>query len=233
MNSLKVNLMRYFSIFLLSIVVLGFHSCGMVTQVREQGNSKSWVVAGTKSIGTSKKEIQLKVTSDSTVKKTISISPFENRFEPGNTAPFSVAFANLPLVKANVTLNNSNETTAIKPQVVFNPIQNANELIKCNDTPTNAVKPQKNRSIFYGLLTTLSVLLMFVTFVLGLDSLFFIFMVAALVLTIISIIHTFIKPEPSLTELILTILLFVFNLITGLVLAYLWAIIWFIKYFFR
>jgi hypothetical protein len=43
---LKISSMRYFWTIILSIFILGFHSCGMVSRVREQGESKSWVVSG-------------------------------------------------------------------------------------------------------------------------------------------------------------------------------------------
>ena len=234
---LKISPMRYFWTIILSVFILGFHSCGMVSRVREQGSSKSWVVKGTKSNGLDKQKTTVESVSNSPKFTTGKRDSFSGDVKYSSlVAPIPVATVEkIGMVEILATSAkianpiNAKKTLDIlktdknKRGIIYqiNPVKKFATAEKIDNSKyNNSEKSKGHKSVLFALLTSLSVALMFVALVIESYALFLCSMGVAIVLSVFTIIYLIVE-EPSKKDFIIIVLFFIINLISGAVLLFL------------
>jgi hypothetical protein len=229
----------------LFVILLNLNSCGIGINIREQGNAKSWGISEkkTESLRTHKKENEQfeNRTQTSPVNRNIvqvnnlkSESHLEGQQQENKQ---ELLLKNeIGSNRENSQLDNSKVTELLK--------QNRSEILKTKKTSKNynqfklpkvstakkikllesnveksAINtdaPNKNRSVFYALMTLLFFWLSYVAIYYHIKILFQIFFILAIILLIFTIVNLFLRPKPSVAAIILSVLLTILNLFIAL-----------------
>ena len=220
-NRLTNSLKRKYHYIVCGLLILGFNSCGMVSRVREQGDAKSWVVtasfvnpaltntklfisnAESSQMINEVHEFKVAKTENQTENKTISELLTESFLKSGS---FNADFPKM-IIKRKV--HRENELSIKSTQ------QNNQESPKTE-------KRAKNRSL---LIAGGTVLLVLLTMIIASESTFWyaILFTISTILCVLSIIHLFQKPKPSIGAAILSVLLNILNILGILLSLVIWA----------
>lgn len=226
---------------LIGTLILSLNSCGLVLNVREQGNSKSWVVAG--------KEINIDGSRDSSIQlisqRTCAINPVNKSSLKVNTLETATELkrnhleeryivkheksAHKFIVKNYSTSGISkvgSQWNGYKGKLYPNfALKKTKENLKSNKLSKEhrEANSKKNKALFYAFMSTLSFVLAFLMTATGSDILVGLFFVAAVVLFIVSFILMVMKPEINVLQAALTILLNILNVNLGLLDLLAWA----------
>ncbi len=225
---------------LIGTLILSLNSCGLVLNVREQGNSKSWVVAGKESNrdGSTDSSIQLisqRTCAINPVNKSLKVNTLEtatelkrNHLEERYLVKHEKS-AHKFIVKNYSTSGISkvgSQWNGYKGNLYPNfALKKTKENLKSNKLSKEHTEAnsKKNKALFYAFMSTLSFVLAFLMTATGSDILVGLFFVAAVVLFIVSFIQMGMKPEISALQAALIIFLNILNVILGLIDLVLWA----------
>jgi hypothetical protein len=224
---------------LIGALILSLNSCGLVSNVREQGDSKSWVVTGKeiKHLGSVNLDTQQNLHNNWVIKSdnepinvnTLVIAPEEkcNHSEDGllvkreiPNIKFNKNSSTLGLLKLGTQRCGYNGK--LLPNSALKKTKNNQKSNKLSKEHTGA-NSKKNKAIFFALMSTLSFIIAFFMTATGSDILVGLFFVGAVVLLIVSFIQMTLEPEISAIQAVLTMLLNILNIILGLIDLVLWA----------
>jgi hypothetical protein len=237
---------------ILFVILLNLNSCGIRTNIREQGNAKSWGISG-------KKTVNLRTNNKDNERfenRTQTSPENQNIVQVNKTKPESPLAGQQKENKQELLLKNDIGSNGENSQLDKSKVtelfkQNRSEILKTKETSkkynqfnlpkvstakkikllessfeksaTNKNAPKKNRSVFYAAMTLLSLFLSFIALVSNIEILFWLFFLTTIVLLFTTIVNLFLKPEPSISDVILSILLTILSAITELLMLILLA----------
>ncbi len=241
MNNSVLTLFKKSSwVILYGLLVFNLNSCGLVSNVREQGDSKSWIVAGkvgdrNGSIDSSAQFISQRVCAIKPVNEPINVNTRETASElkcNHSEDSYLVKHENLNskfIIKNNsasgfLKLSSQRNNFKGKSYPISALTKTKYNLKSSKLSKENSVtNPKKNRAIFYALMSTLSLVIVFFMTETGSDILVGLFFVGAVILFIVSFIQMGMKPEICALQAVLTILLNILNIFLALIDLLLWA----------
>ncbi len=240
--SRKPTLKQNLWVIILGTFIFSLNSCGLVSNVREQGDSKSWMVVR-------------KANNESISNVALSSIDSQNSFHDNLKNKHSSLGKVMELeTKERFNLNNQNkklesfgfqihtkgiETNECSSELPLKvKLSNKNDLnqssfrsskieLSQKSIMTKSVKytksnrSRKNRSAYFGWFALLALVISM--FVAESSAFFFIFFIGAIALTILSLVHLFLKPEPKSGTIFLSVLLTILNVIVGLLALLAWA----------
>ncbi len=225
---------------LIGTLILSLNSCGLVLNVREQGNSKSWVVGGKGSHrdGSTYSSTQLISQRECSIKpvnKSVNVNSMETASELNRNHSEESYLVKHENSKSNFIIKNNSTSGFSKVGSQWNgykgklypnfALKKTKDNLKSNKLSKkySEANPKKNRAVFYALMSTLSFVVAFLMTATGSDILVGLFFVAAVVLLIVSLILMAMKPEINVLQAALTILVNILNVNLGLLDLLAWA----------
>jgi hypothetical protein len=241
-NRLFVSFKRKLGYVIFGLLILGFHSCGMVSRVREQGESKSWVVSGPTNAERSYSKRSVSDGEEVT-------STYVNPLITTSIALFSISESSqieseVHVFKVAKTENQTENKTKSElltesflksgsfnadfpKMIIKRKVHRENELSIKSTQQNNQESPKtekraKNRSL---LIAGGTVLLVLLTMIIASEATIWyaILFSISTILCVLSIIHLFQKPKPSIGAAILSVLLNILNLLGILLSLVFWA----------
>jgi hypothetical protein len=219
---------------LIGALILSLNSCGLVSNIREQGDSKSWVVAGKESIrngsiDSSTLLISPRAYAIKSVNKSVNVNTLEisSQIQRNHSEESYLEKHEKSTCKFIIKNNSTSGISKVGRQLHDNKgklypdfaLKKTKDNLKSGKQSKeySEANPKKNRAVFFALMSTLSFVLAFLMTVTGSDILVGIFFVAAVVLFIVSFILMVMKPNINVLQAALTILLNILNVNLGLI----------------